>query len=137
MIGGIMSIPVGSDLGKALSEALDKKANGDDGPKDKGTEARVLIDAFKDIRRSNPFTVGALVMVNNYGAQRYKFANGEPVLVIETYAPRSDSVPGSNASFDCNDMDVFVRRCGDYIRLAVESWRFTHYTGPIEPVPDA
>lgn len=137
MIGGITKIPADSELGMALLNALSNPANGDPAKKDYGIEARVLIDAFQDITRANPFRIGALVTPNSFGLTRYTFSKDEPLLVVDTYLPRNADADKSGNSCDRNDMDIVVRRGGDMIRFPVESWRFTHYTGPIEPVPDA
>lgn len=141
MIDGIMNIPVDSALGKMLAEVIEEKnGNGNEQPAiSYDVEARVLIDAFQDIKRPNPFQPGSLVMVNAYGAEKYNFDPKAPILVVSTY-PADGASPARDFSraIERPDMDVMVRRNGAWIRFAAESWHFEFYNGPIAaPAGDA
>lgn len=139
MIGGIMNIPMDSDLGKMLAEAIEKKnGNGNEQPAiSYDVEARVLIDAFQDIKRPNPFQPGSLVMPSTYGAEKYNFDPKGPLLVVSTY-PADGASPARDFSkaIDRPDMDIMVRRDGAWIRFSAESWHFQFYNGPIAATAD-
>lgn len=103
--------------------------------KDKSIQARVLVDMVPVITRLNPFKVGDLVdVVAAYSA--YSFVPGTIAIVTTVWEPDIIANAKDDNRTPREDMlvaGVAYRNDGGacWQEVAVESWRFQKYDGPI------
>lgn len=121
----------------ALQSLLNVKA-GPQAPKQtQAMQARILTDMLPVIRRANPFSEGTLV-VQGRGRAVLHMHEDTLFIITHVYEPKPTDEARENSPYPREDMLIAcLVDCpngGDqhWREIAVESWRFDKYSGPIE-----
>ena len=116
-----------------FNDALEGTKDRDSRPQD--IQARVLKDMLPLVNRECPFAIGDLV-VQPKERMVYRYPDeGELAMVVANLKPEEHTEyrrMHQDGPHERHDMIILVLAKDNWVKFAVESWRFEPYSGPID-----